>query len=343
MTLPEEYIRNFPSPRRGRGCFPGRVCAAVLTYNRKELLEHCLAALLAQSDPPERILVLDNASTDGTAELVARFGDPRIEHVRLERNIGAAGGFARMFRHVYDAGWEWGWFLDDDVIAAPDALAELKRAFADNFMRAEDVAYLISNAVTPDGKPNCVPDIDHRLAAGDCAQWGELLADGIVRIRISALNSILIPRSTLADHGAPSKDFVVWGEDTDWSLRATERLPALLAGRSRIVHVRGASGELDPATEPDPQRIGRFFYLFRNTVYMRRAYWPPHGVWLFLGRALFDLGRCLFARNHRAKRAYAVLSGTVAGFFFRPRFHPFREAPHARTRAAAAMAEVPLL
>lgn len=47
-----------------------KVCAVIVTYNRKELLRECLKAVLGQTRPPDHILVVDNASTDGTLEML---------------------------------------------------------------------------------------------------------------------------------------------------------------------------------------------------------------------------------------------------------------------------------
>src|SRR3954466_11680448 len=91
------------------------VCAVVVTYNRRNLLARCLDHLERQSHPPDRILVVDNASTDGTAELLAaRDG---IEVMRMRENRGGAGGFERGLEHAYAGGYEWIWLLDDDTFA----------------------------------------------------------------------------------------------------------------------------------------------------------------------------------------------------------------------------------
>ena len=71
-----------------------QVAAVVVTWNRRELLREALAALRAQTLPPVCIVVVDNASTDGTDELLreeAEHGD--LDVVRLGKNTGGAGGF----------------------------------------------------------------------------------------------------------------------------------------------------------------------------------------------------------------------------------------------------------
>ena len=60
-----------------------RVCAVVVTYNRKILLRECLLALEGQTRRPETILVIDNCSTDGTDAMLAKeFG--HLSRLRLQ-------------------------------------------------------------------------------------------------------------------------------------------------------------------------------------------------------------------------------------------------------------------
>src|SRR3954447_6575625 len=110
-------MQPFRTPRRYDPCVSASegpdhahsVCAVVVTYNRRDLLVRCLDHLERQSRPPERILVVDNASTDGTAELLAaRTG---VEVMRLLRNLGGAGGFERGLERAHADGYEWIWLL----------------------------------------------------------------------------------------------------------------------------------------------------------------------------------------------------------------------------------------
>jgi dTDP-4-dehydrorhamnose reductase len=324
------------------GSLPGTVAACILTYNRKALLLECLEAIFAQTRLPDLILVLDNGSTDGTQELVAALPAERaalIRYRRLERNIGAAAGFNRLFLEAYMLRCDWVWIMDDDVLPEPAALEELASAFAQHFRSPADIGFLVSAAVDGKGNPNNVPALDERRDGNGCATWAQMLADGMVRIRNCGLTSILIPRWVLATLGGPCPDFHIWGEDTDYTLRATLHRPGFLVGRSRVLHLRGVPGFLEIATETDRQRVGRFYYLYRNTVYLRRTYWPRHAFWLFIGRAVLDMVHCLTSRRDPLYRAWLVAAGTVAGLFFRPRYQKFDGPPpdHDETEAAAAL------
>ena len=97
-----------------------------MTFNRKGLLRECLHSLLRQTRRPDAILVVDNASTDGTAELLAaEFTD--ITVLQLTENLGGAAGFQAGMRRAHRNGFDWLWVMDDDIEAHPDALETMLR------------------------------------------------------------------------------------------------------------------------------------------------------------------------------------------------------------------------
>jgi len=104
---------------------PGTVAAVVVTFNRKELLSQCLEGLLAQTRPVDVIYVIDNASTDGTAEMVAQRYAGRVTYQCLPENTGGAGGFHHGTKRAYDDGHDWIWEMDDDALPQLDALEVL--------------------------------------------------------------------------------------------------------------------------------------------------------------------------------------------------------------------------
>ncbi|MEX5504495.1 glycosyltransferase family A protein [Pseudomonas putida] len=73
---------------------------ALLTYNRLHYLEQSIAAVLAQSYEDFELLVLDNGSSDGTAEFILRLQDPRIRYVRNSRNISSVEFNCRSAYHL---------------------------------------------------------------------------------------------------------------------------------------------------------------------------------------------------------------------------------------------------
>lgn len=100
------------------------VVAAVMTYNRKEMLRRCVQAIRAQTTPPSMILVLDNASTDGTARMLAdEF--PEVTVLPMSENLGCAGAMRELLQYARTLPADYIWFFDDDVIPEPQALERL--------------------------------------------------------------------------------------------------------------------------------------------------------------------------------------------------------------------------
>lgn len=93
----------------------------VVTFNRKAMLRSCLQSLMRQERPIDKIVIIDNASTDGTPELLAA-EFPELTLVRLDRNTGGAGGFHAGMRWAHERGFEWIWVMDDDVEMETHAL-----------------------------------------------------------------------------------------------------------------------------------------------------------------------------------------------------------------------------
>src|SRR4028119_143552 len=96
------------------------VAAVVVTYNRKQLLLECIDALLSQTRSLDKIILIDNACTDGTPEILREKGyldNAYIDYMRLPENIGGAGGFHEGIKRGYEVGYDWLWLMDDDTIA----------------------------------------------------------------------------------------------------------------------------------------------------------------------------------------------------------------------------------
>ncbi|MBN9613379.1 MAG: glycosyltransferase, partial [Actinobacteria bacterium] len=134
-----------------------RVTAVMVAYNRRELLGEALAALAAQSRPVDRLIVVDNASDDGSGEAaeqqLADWGD-RARLIRLTENTGGAGGFAvGIAAAVAEPDVDWVWVMDDDTVPGPDALAGALEAH--ERYRAggqDDLAVMGSRVVWTDGE-----------------------------------------------------------------------------------------------------------------------------------------------------------------------------------------------
>lgn len=94
------------------------------TFNREKYLRQTIDSALQQDFGDFEILVVDNASTDGTPELMRQYeGHPRLRYVRNERNIGMVGSWRRAVFELLRGDW----FMilsDDDYLIRPDYLQQ---------------------------------------------------------------------------------------------------------------------------------------------------------------------------------------------------------------------------
>jgi len=100
------------------------VAAVAITFQRRDLLRQTLQSLLAQERPFDEIIVVDNASSDGTAAMLeAEF--PAVTHLRMDQNLGPAGALYVGLGHAHARGHHWAWTTGDDYVAKPETLRVL--------------------------------------------------------------------------------------------------------------------------------------------------------------------------------------------------------------------------
>ena len=243
------------------------VWAVVVTYNRRELLEQCLAALLSQTRPPDRILVVDNASTDGTGALLASntYVSKGVKMISLAENQGSSGGFHAGLVAAHEAGADWAWLMDDDTIPRPDALEKLLSADTEAIVRA-------SVAVWKDGRlhPMNVPGFERDAVA----PLVDGAAAGVLPLRTATFVSLLVHRRVVDEFGLPDTGFFLWSDDIEYTARITRGA----GGETRAVLV--ASSVVEHRTKTPHTAVteagGRFYFHARNTLYMIRGRsWSP--------------------------------------------------------------------
>lgn len=293
--------------------------AVVLTYNRRDLLRDCLKAIERQTHGCRGMIVVDNASTDGTAAMLQQ-DFPDVQVARLRSNAGAAGGFNVGMRLAVASGADLVWVMDDDVIAEEDALAQLVQALSTIKDEGRDPPFVISTARDPDGCLTNVPILDRKPNELRYPNWAAYLHEGLLPVTSASFVSILIPRRVFERYGFPLSSMFIWGEDFEFTKRITKNEPGFMCGRSRVQHVRAMAGNLNIRTESNPLRLQWHRLFVRNRIYRLRR----HGSRRALVKQLVSDGKralkLAFAGD--LKRARLTASGMLAGLRFRPSQDP---------------------
>ncbi|QOR39297.1 glycosyltransferase family 2 protein [Billgrantia diversa] len=294
-----------------------KVIGVILTYNRKELLKRCLKAVHSQTRPCDMVLVINNASTDGTLEYLTCGKYPDIKVYTMKKNVGAAGGFNAGFRLAYDNGADHIWMMDDDVIPDSEALEKLLQA--DEFLANKGMkkSYLLSTAYTELGQVCNTPQVSNARNGAGYFDWPEQLKHGLVAIGSGTFVSILVPRSTLEKYGLPISSMYIWGEDAEFTLRITQEQPGYLVGNSHVVHLRHGGGTISIVAESNPTRIGYYKNFIRNNLYISKIYKTRRRTISILFNNMFLVLKML-ARK-KIYKAWVITLGLAQSFGYKPK------------------------
>ncbi|WP_460571107.1 glycosyltransferase family 2 protein [Flaviaesturariibacter terrae] len=189
-----------------------KVIAIVVTYNRLALLKECIAALLVQTRRPDAILVVDNASTDGTGDWLAT---QPVETI-TQPNRGGSWGFYTGVKSAYAAGADWTWLMDDDTIPTAGALEALLAASSST----DRIGFLGSKATWTDGTPHLMnlPDIKTYTHGKPFNLYD---AHGFFLVNASSFVSLLLSRAAVQEVGLPIKEYFIWNDDAEYTERIT--------------------------------------------------------------------------------------------------------------------------
>lgn len=237
-----------------------KVVVVVVAFNRRDLLLESLAALAGQTRRPDEVLVIDNASTDGTAEAV-RLAHPEVTLVVLDRNTGGAGGFtAGLAEAVGPLGADLVWLMDDDTVPTETALAELLTARAH---APASTRILASTVHWTDGRehPMNMPRARPFAARRSLERAREF---DCYPVRSASFVSVMIDARAVAEHGLPVAGYFLWNDDFEYTARILRGSTGYLCRRSIVVHKTKVFGSTN--IDPGP----RFRLEVRNKLWLLR-------------------------------------------------------------------------
>lgn len=286
-----------------------RIAAVVVTYNRLPLLRQCLAALAAQTAQNLTIFLVDNASTDGTAEAVAELALPNLVYRNTGKNLGGAGGFAYGVREAALAGYDALWLMDDDTLPTPTALAELLQA--DRDLNGQ-YGWLSSRALAPDGTDQPM-NLQRVTPYKDLPNFD---GDRIPAVMASFV-SLFLRTETVRQYGLPIAEFFIWSDDWEYTRRISRAQPCCVVPASRVVHAMQNPGIVNIAADV-PARWERYRYFYRNDVVLYRREGLRGWLWLLAKDAWHTVQVLRSPQGRKAWRVGIIWKGFFAGVRFRP-------------------------
>ena len=244
-----------------------RIAVLVVTYNRKKYLKENIEAVLNQSYSNLNLIICDNNSTDGTGELVEKYiaRDKRIKYFNTAESLGGAGGFNYGLKYVYGQEYDYCWIMDDDAVPEKDALKSLTET-ADR-LPIHSFSFLASTVLWTDHTPCYMnkPTIETEKIYKNL----EFAQNGLVPIESCSFVGCFVDLHYGRMVGLPIKEFFIYGDDSEYTLRLSEKCQGFLDTGSIIIHKMAVNAKLGIAEAPE-DRIERYVYDYRNQVYISR-------------------------------------------------------------------------
>ena len=281
------------------------VAAVVVTFNRLEKLKTVLASLEAQTRLPEQLIIVNNASTDDTAAYLADYerdfklkDKVQLTIVTLPENAGGAGGFSAGMRKGYELGADFVWIFDDDGYPQPDALAKLVDGFNTAVKElGPDVPYACSMVKYIDGT---ICEMNNPVPTWD---WGRLQAkghDNLVLVTSCSFVSVLIPRWVMEAYGLPYKEYFIWFDDAEYTLRVTKACPGVEVLDSVVMHDMGVNKGVN-FSMIDEKNEWKFAYGVRNQASYHLHHAGKSKYLIFCATVIREMRRGDVARPLRRK------------------------------------------
>ncbi len=201
-----------------------KVCAVILSWNRKEEVLSFIGLLKRQTYYQFEIVVVDNASTDGSPSAIqAMF--PQIQVICSSRNLGFAGGMNIGIKHAIEHGFTHAWLLNTDMELADDTLETLVKSTSE-IPRLGLASPLLVHRNNPDKWAWCGGEYD--LNRGCMIPWSRhswqehQISEGIVFTHRQVGAALLVSLDMIRKIGLLNERLFAYYEDDDISLRARE-------------------------------------------------------------------------------------------------------------------------
>lgn len=244
--------------------------AVVVTYNRLEKLKKSLAAFADMTQLPRYLLVVDNASTDGTDEYLETWkeqyaGFEKIV-VHMKENVGGSGGFHEGLQRSLALPADWIWVSDDDAYPDKDAFAQVSQYLETH--NAKDIAAVCAKVIK-----NGQLDVNHSKGY---IQKGIFIEETIAdfhqyeteqQFELFSLTYVgaVLNKGILQKAGLPNKDYFIYWDDLEHGLRMKKYGKILCVPAITAYHEVGK--ELEGIN-------WRLYYSYRNMTDTYKKHFP---------------------------------------------------------------------
>jgi GT2 family glycosyltransferase len=298
------------------------VAILTINYNSASYIRDFLASLQAVAYADYRLVVVDNASDDGSPEEISWLF-PQAVLIRNGENLGVTGGHNVGIRYCLERRFGYILFLNNDTVVSQD--------FLDRLVESADEGTMVAPKTYLHGQPGLLDD-----TVGDFDWWrgvwrgwlyGRPEPPGFERprkVNMASLCCLLVPAAVFRDIGLMDERFFMYYDDFDFVARAKAAGYRLRLNPAAVIHHRTA------ASSGGVESPFKVYYASRNRLYLMRKHSSRVRFALFL--AYFLATRVGYFGSYLAKGQVRQLRAMVMGIadFFRGRLGRTHELDHFR-------------
>lgn len=228
-----------------------KIVAVIVTYNRQNLLSNCIAALKNQTKKIDKILVINNGSTDNTEQWLQQQED--LDFI-TQQNVGGAGGFYTGIKTAYQRGYSWIWLMDDDGFPKQNALEMLLED--DN----EELMLRNCAVINKDDKKSFVWKTLHYKTIDE-------VKSKVIPNIAHPFNGTLLHRRIIERVGFPNPKLFLWGDETEYYYRIIKKNAIPFCTITNSIHYHPATS-YSYKKEWDYKNGWKMYYYIRNRFHV---------------------------------------------------------------------------
>ncbi|EFC2598014.1 TPA: glycosyltransferase family 2 protein [Escherichia coli] len=245
-----------------------KIIAIVVTYNRVKLLNKVIDALLLQTYKIDKIIVVDNNSSDGTKELINSYSQTEIIYHNTGANLGGAGGFYQGFVLASSYEYDCLWLMDDDLMPNPTCLEELIRSKCDGIV--QPLRYNLDGTcaeLSPLSYDlNTIFKLKPKgISIRDYIQRNGALSEPIA-IEAIPFEGPLIHKRAVEVIGLPEPRFFIFCDDIDYAIRAKK------SGVRIICEPRAKATRLLVNNQTNDMLSWKGYFMLRNLFHLYKKH-----------------------------------------------------------------------
>jgi GT2 family glycosyltransferase len=295
-----------------------------------------------QTYPLDAIYLLDNASTDGTPEVLTGKGyikeiinakkEPietehvinmlsdgnknrqiKVHYVRMNENTGGAGGFYEGVKRGYEKGYDWLWLMDDDTICLTDTLQNLIINAVE-----KEIGFLCSHVNFINNKPNLINIPSVISLYNNKLPFNQFIDKNLLLVSSCSFVSVLINNVVIRKIGLPIREFFIYCDDLEYTKRISNDFIGFYVFNSSVIH-KTANNAIANIVNVNEKELWKYFYEIRNRIYFYRIYSKANLIKYFIKILPGNFVSIFKRKNMKLKVLTIFLFGIMNGLFFNPR------------------------